>query len=213
MKITFRDGYSVMKQRFTYQGGYIAITAVYGDQKTLTRFEKSKEVARGECLVCFVMFGSFGALFLCETVTAMTYLDMLQIISQMWCSSKMVHPPHSAPILREFLDIHFPGRWVWRDGPITWPPRSPDITALDFFLWGYVKDIVYKTPVTSLAELKLRNIATIETPQMLENIWREIECRSDILLATKGTHVEVIQDSAVFIPQIIKPFELHFHIL
>jgi hypothetical protein len=54
------------------------------------------------------------------------------------------------------------------------PPRSPDITPLDFFLWGYVKDIVYKTPVTSLDELKLRIVAAIETvtPQMLENTWK-----------------------------------------
>jgi hypothetical protein len=51
-------------------------------------------------------------------------------------------------IAREFLDMHFPGRWVGRDGPI-----------LNFFLWGYVKDIVYKTPVTFLVELKLRIFA------------------------------------------------------
>jgi hypothetical protein len=44
--------------------------------------------------------------------------------------------------------------------------------ALDDFLSGYVKDIVYKTPVTSLDELKLRIVAPIETvtPQMLENL-------------------------------------------
>jgi hypothetical protein len=30
--------------------------------------------------------------------------------------------------------MHFPGRWVGRDGPIPWPPRSPDITPLDFYL-------------------------------------------------------------------------------
>jgi hypothetical protein len=44
---------------------------------------------------------------------------------------------------------------------------------LDFFLWGYVKDIVYKTPVTSVDELKLRIVAAIETVtlQMLENTW------------------------------------------
>jgi hypothetical protein len=47
------------------------------------------------------------------------------------------------------------------------------------FLWGYVKDIVYKTPVTSLGELKVRNVAAIErvTQQILENIRREIEYR------------------------------------
>jgi hypothetical protein len=47
---------------------------------------------------------------------------------------------------------------------------------LHFFLWEYVKDIVYGTPVTSLDELKLRSIAANETvtPQMLETTWREI---------------------------------------
>jgi hypothetical protein len=53
---------------------------------------------------------------------------------------------------------------------------------LDFFLWGYVKDIFYKTSATSPDELKLRIVATIETvtPQMLESTWREIEYRLDI---------------------------------
>jgi hypothetical protein len=42
---------------------------------------------------------------------------------------------------------------------------------LNFFLWGYVKDTVYKNPVTSLIELKLRIVAAIETVtlRMLEN--------------------------------------------
>jgi hypothetical protein len=43
-------------------------------------------------------------------------------------------PPHWARIVREFLDMHFSGRWVGRDAPIPWPPRSPDIMPLDFFL-------------------------------------------------------------------------------
>jgi hypothetical protein len=54
---------------------------------------------------------------------------------------------------------------------------SRESNVLTLFLWGYVKDIVYKTPVTSLDELKLRIVAAIETvtPQMLENSCREIE--------------------------------------
>jgi hypothetical protein len=83
---------------------------------------------------------------------------------------------------------------AYLNSSIPWPPRSPDITPLDFFLWGYVKDTVYKTPVTSLDEVKLRIVAAIETvtPQMLENTWREIEYRLDILRAKKGAHVEVV---------------------
>jgi hypothetical protein len=42
---------------------------------------------------------------------------------------------------------------------------------LGFFLWGYVKDIVYRTPVTSHDKMILRIVAAIETgtPQTLEN--------------------------------------------
>jgi hypothetical protein len=62
------------------------------------------------------------------------------------------------------------------------------------FLWGYVKDIVYKTTLTSLNELKLRIVVAIErvTPQILKYSWREIEYRLDILRAKKGAHVEVV---------------------
>jgi hypothetical protein len=102
--------------------------------------------------------------------------------------------PHWAVIVGEFLDMHFPGRSVGRDGPISWPPRSADIMPHDFFLWGYVKDIVYKTPVDSLDELKFRIVTAIETvpPQMLENTRGETECLLDTLRAMKGAHVEVV---------------------
>ena len=36
--------------------------------------------------------------------------------------------------VRQFLDATFPNRWIWRDSPKAWPPRSPDIIPLDFFL-------------------------------------------------------------------------------
>jgi hypothetical protein len=42
--------------------------------------------------------------------------------------------PHWVRIVIEFLDMHFTGRWVGRNGPIPWPLRSPDIMSLDFFL-------------------------------------------------------------------------------
>jgi hypothetical protein len=41
--------------------------------------------------------------------------------------------PHWGLTVREYLNKTFPNRWIGRDGPIAWPPRSPDITPLDFF--------------------------------------------------------------------------------
>jgi len=91
------------------------------------------------------------------------------------------------------LDATFPNRWIGRDGLTLWPPRSPDITPLDFFLWRYVKDKMFLTPVPDITNWKARitdAFATI-TEDMLENMWRETDYQLDVLRATKGAHVEV----------------------
>jgi len=52
---------------------------------------------------------------------------------------------------------------------------------------------VFSTPVPDITNLKARItevFATI-TEDMLENTWREIDYRFDVLRATKGTHIEV----------------------
>lgn len=37
---------------------------------------------------------------------------------------------------------------------VQWPPRSPDLSPCDFFLWGYLKAEVFKDHPTSLNQLK-----------------------------------------------------------
>ena len=102
-------------------------------------------------------------------------------------------PPHWGLDCRRILDAAFPNKWYGRDSPTPWPPRSPDITPLDFFLWGYVKDKVFSTPVPDITNLKARitDAFAIITEDMLENTCREIDYRLDVLRATKGAHVEV----------------------
>ena len=83
-----------------------------------------------------------------------------------------------------FLDAEFPNRWIGRDGPTPWPPRSPDITPLDFFLWRYVKDKVFSTPVPDITNLKARITDAFAT--VTEDSWREIDYRLDVLRATSN---------------------------
>jgi len=67
---------------------------------------------------------------------------------------------------------------------------SPHLTS---FLWRYVKDKVFSTPVPDITHLKARitdAFVTI-TEHMLENTWRETDYQSDVLRATKGAHVAV----------------------
>jgi hypothetical protein len=59
--------------------------------------------------------------------------------------------------------------------------------------WSYVKDIVYRTKVRDITNLKQRitdAIATIDEG-MLQRTWQEIEYRLDVLRATNGAHIEV----------------------
>ena len=40
-------------------------------------------------------------------------------------------------------------RCIGRGRPLAWPPRSPDITPMGFFLWGYIKALIFTTPFNS----------------------------------------------------------------
>jgi len=91
------------------------------------------------------------------------------------------------------MDENFPRRWVGRGGPTAWPPRSPDLTPLDFFARGFIKDVVYSRKVRDLADLRQRIIEAVEliTHHTLINTWQELEYRLDICRATTGAHIEV----------------------
>ena len=64
-------------------------------------------------------------------------------------------PPHYGREVKDFLNQNYPNRWIGRQGPITWPPRSPDLTPLHFYLWGHMKSLVYT--VSSINEKDLVN--------------------------------------------------------
>ena len=66
--------------------------------------------------------------------------------------------PHTANTVMEWLDSIFDERMPAiksRRGD-TLAPSSPDLSPLDFFLWGYLKEQVYKPLPFNLEELKAR---------------------------------------------------------
>jgi hypothetical protein len=44
------------------------------------------------------------------------------------------------------------GRFIFE----LWPARSPNLNFLDFYVWGYLKSIVYATAVNGVTELQQR---------------------------------------------------------
>lgn len=76
-------------------------------------------------------------------------------INQVWYQQDGA-PAHFGRFVRGYLDANFRERWIGRRGEIEWPARSPDLSPLDFFLWGYLKSKVYETRPENLRELRRR---------------------------------------------------------
>ncbi|GFW41399.1 DUF4817 domain-containing protein [Trichonephila clavipes] len=63
-------------------------------------------------------------------------------------------------------------RLISRFGPVNWPPKSCDLTPLDYFLWSYVKSLVYADKPETLDHLEdnIRRVIADIRPQMLEKV-------------------------------------------
>lgn len=53
-------------------------------------------------------------------------------------------PAHNTRAVRMFLSEHFGNNIISNQGPVLWPARSPDLTPMDFYLWGHIKNEVYE---------------------------------------------------------------------
>lgn len=101
---------------------------------------------------------------------------------------------HTALQTIDLLRQLFPGRLISKRGDFDWPPRSPDLTPPDFFLWGYLKSKVYVRKPRTLAELRAnirREIRTI-SPETLAKVMENAEKRAHLAAKTKGGHLRDI---------------------
>ncbi|GFU63696.1 RNase H domain-containing protein [Trichonephila clavipes] len=80
-------------------------------------------------------------------------------------------------------------RLISRFEPVLWPPRSCDLTPLDYFLWGYVKSLVYADKPQTLDHLEdnIRRVIADIRPQMLEKVIENWTSRLDYIRASRGS--------------------------
>lgn len=83
-------------------------------------------------------------------------------------------PAHFSINVRNHLDTVYPNRWIGRGGTEHWPARSPDLNPLDFCIWGFLKSLVYSTPVENIDDLRNRIIAGCETIRNTPGIFARI---------------------------------------
>lgn len=102
-------------------------------------------------------------------------------------------PAHYGREVKNWLDEEYGDRWIGRNGPVHWPARSPDLTVMDFFVWGRMKELVYSTEIATLNDLEERILeASSKVRQQLAsiNIEREIQKRALACIQNRGGHFE-----------------------
>jgi len=94
--------------------------------------------------------------------------------------------------VRNFLNTEFFNRWIGRRGQTEWPPHSPDLSPLDYFLWDYLKSKVYATKPRNLEELRQRLIeeAALIAPEFLRNAISSFYDRIAHCQTVNGTQFE-----------------------
>ncbi|GFU89426.1 uncharacterized protein TNCV_1673721 [Trichonephila clavipes] len=101
---------------------------------------------------------------------------------------------HTARATIDLLKDTFGDRLISRFGPVNWPPRSCDLTPLDYFLWGYVKSLVYADKPQTLDHLKdnIRRVIADIRPQMLEKVIENWTSGLDYIRTSRGSHMPKI---------------------
>ncbi|GFX88659.1 DUF4817 domain-containing protein [Trichonephila clavipes] len=97
-------------------------------------------------------------------------------------------------IRQELLKDTLGDRLISRFGPVNRPPRSWDLTPLDYFLWSYVKSLVYADKPQTLDHLEddIRRVIADIRPQMLEKIIENWTSRLDYIRASRSSHMPEI---------------------
>ncbi|GFW75904.1 uncharacterized protein TNCV_4430821 [Trichonephila clavipes] len=101
---------------------------------------------------------------------------------------------HTARATIDLLKDTFGDRLISRFGFVNSPPRSCDLTPLDYFLWGYVKSLVYADKPQTLDHLEgnIRRVIADIRPQMLEKVIENWTSRLDYIRASRGSHMPEI---------------------
>ena len=101
---------------------------------------------------------------------------------------------HCTDVNMRYLDNQFGDRVISRrclQGR-EWPPRSPDLSPLDFCLWGYLKSKVYSPCPATLNQLQAnitREVAQLD-PAMVRRAMLDMRARAAKCITAGGGHFE-----------------------
>ena len=145
-----------------------------------------------------------GPYFFPGTVTADSYTDMLRnylvpglrrrnILNTITFQQDGASP-HTAHRVLEYLQQQFNGRLISFRTTTIWPPRSPDLNPLDFYLWGHIKQRISKMEWRTVEELKTSITTAVRSinrdKDLLKRVISSFSGRISMCLDAGGRHFE-----------------------
>lgn len=177
--------------------------SIWTDEKPNVLVEKSLHPAQLHVWMGFSGKVKLEPYFFRGNVTAISYNEMLQThcIPQLKQARKLSSttfqqdgaPPHIGNIVKETLRNSFGSRVISRHFDFPWPPRSPDLTPLDFFLWGYIKPLVYRQKVFQNLddlEIAIREVIDDIPLEMLLNVAKTVPDRLERVIQSGGIQIK-----------------------
>lgn len=110
------------------------------------------------------------------------------LLNRMWFQQDGA-PAHRSRNVTNYLNNRFPNRWIGIGSRThEWPPRSPDLTPLDFYFWGYIKQKVYAKEPTTAENMKerIREACTNINADVLQKVRDDFRRRLDICIQVNG---------------------------
>ena len=106
----------------------------------------------------------------------------------------MISTGHTAEATIDVLRPVFEDRIVSRRDYVVWPPRSCDLTPLDYYLWDAVKDKCYADKPEIIDALKDNVHQAIGERQLhtIDNVFKNWTYRVGYCMANRGKHLNEI---------------------
>lgn len=200
-KILFTD-----ESQFTNCGVFNRKNEHHWDDENPHDFSQVKPQTKFSINVWCGILGNqvIGPFFFNGTLNSRRYLDFLEnnlpelledvplaVIANLYFQQDGA-PPHNAGIVLQYLRQKWDNKVIATNGPVLWPARSPDLTPLDFFLWGYLKNEVYKDIPGNerILRRRIENVFQSIDGRILGNVETNFIKRVRKCVSQRGGHIE-----------------------
>lgn len=128
----------------------------WSNQNNFVTFERQQQGRFGFNVSCFILGGRLVYHIFDGNLNGARYIEILDTcLPQLLDNIPLAQlrniyfqqdgaPCHNTNLVRDYLNEKFRNQWIGNNGPVRWPARSPDLSVLDFFLWGFLKNKIYQ---------------------------------------------------------------------